>query len=57
MKRENEISETIKELEKVLSDGCPIDRVHCQNCYFWRGRCDYDRVIVAKGLVNIGVKE
>jgi len=52
MKRENEISETIKELEKVLSDGCPIDRVHCQNCYFWRGRCDYDRVIVAKGLVN-----
>ncbi len=27
---------------------CPLglDKVHCQNCYFWRdGKCDHDRVI------------
>ncbi len=27
---------------------CPIrlDKVHCDNCYFWRdGKCDYDAIM------------
>ncbi len=27
---------------------CPIglDKVHCQNCYFWReGKCNYDAIM------------
>ena len=27
---------------------CPIglDKIHCQNCYFWRdGKCDYEEVV------------
>lgn len=27
---------------------CPIrlDKIHCQNCYFWRnGKCDYDAIM------------
>ena len=35
-------------VRKVKTEDCPIglDKVHCQNCYFWRdGKCDYDAVI------------
>ena len=33
---------------KVKPEDCPIglDKVHCDNCYFWRdGKCDYDAIM------------
>ena len=35
-------------VRKVKPEDCPIglDKVHCQNCYFWRdGKCDYDAIM------------
>ena len=33
--------------QKQATD-CPIglDKIHCQNCYYWRGgKCDYKRIM------------
>jgi len=35
-------------VRKGKPEDCPIglDKVHCQNCYFWRdGKCDYDAIM------------
>jgi hypothetical protein len=34
--------------EQKQATDCPIglDKVHCQNCYYWRdGNCDYKRIM------------
>lgn len=37
---------------------CPIrlDKIHCQNCYFWRnGKCDYDAIMREHGRRDYGI--